>query len=644
MFKMLFESATQTAGKQTPARGVSGAFQAGALRQGENNVSALMNVMEAVGRARDERETAHSALEVIRSSFGWEYGSYWVVDARARVLKFAVESGSVNDEFRRVTQEARFPEGVGLSGRAWQARDLVFVEDLGSLTDCCRREPAQRAGVKSGVCIPIIVQGEVIGTMDFFSLEALQLSEERMTVLRSVSRLVSKNIERLQQVELQKEAALNAHAVSRVLTAIADAKSQSEAASIALETVRNAFGWAYGSYWQLDPQENALTFSVESGSVNDEFRRVTREARFEKGVGLSGKTWQAKDLLFVDDLGTMTDCCRRESAQRAGVKSGVCFPILVKGQVIGTMDFFSLEVLCLSEERLNALRSVGQLVSSAIERIRKTEMEKHTAAQLSDSVSELSHFSQELQTISRNISRDAENSSGEANTVSAASEQVTASVQTVAAAVEEMNTSINEIAKNAIQAASITEKAEARAGESRLMMDTLGKSAQEIGNVVEVIKNIAAQTNLLALNATIEAASAGEAGKGFAVVANEVKELAKQSAAATENIRGQIQEIQASVKASIQSISDITNVVLEISQINKSIASAVEEQSIITNEISRSVSEAAKSSAEISGNILTLASLSRQTANSAEDVQQAVQKLNAMSGELKQLMTQLDPT
>ena len=434
----------------------------------------------------------------------------------------------------------------------------------------------------------------------------------------------------------------NALAIIKVLEAVGKAQAELEAIMAALEAVKNSFGWAYGSYWAVDAQENVLKFALESGSVTEEFRRITQEASFKEGVGLSGKTWKNRDLVFVPDLGTMTDCCRREPAQRAGVKSGVCFPITIKGQVIGTMDFFALETLTLSPERLNALRSVGQLVSNAMERLHKLEQEKQTAEKLKQNSIELANFSGELEVLSQNILSDAENSALQSDNVSAAAEQVSVSIQTVASASEEMNASIGEIAQNAVQAASITEKAEAKAEESRNIVDALGKSAKEIGNVVEVIKSIASQTNLLALNATIEAASAGEAGKGFAVVANEVKELAKQSATATEDIRLKIEEIQSNTAQAVTAINEIASIVVEVNQINRTIASAVEEQSVTTNEISRNVSEAANGSSNISENILGLADLAKKTAQSAEASQTAIQKLNKMSEDLKVLIAQFN--
>ena len=225
----------------------------------------------------------------------------------------------------------------------------------------------------------------------------------------------------------------------------------------------------------------------------------------------------------------------------------------------------------------------------------------------------------------------------QANTMSASAEQVSAMVSTVASAAEEMSASIGEIARNAGQAANITTKAEAKSQETKVIVDVLGDSAKQIGQVVEVIKDIAAQTNLLALNATIEAARAGEAGKGFNVVANEVKELAKKSAASTETIKQQIQTMQGNSSKAIEAINDISTIVNEISKINQGIASAVEEQSVTTTEISRSIQEASRGSQGISQNILGLVTLANQTGKSAESSRESTKEMAELASELMNL-------
>src|SRR5207248_3539759 len=171
----------------------------------------------------------------------------------------------------------------------------------------------------------------------------------------------------------------------------------------------------------------------------------------------------------------------------------------------------------------------------------------------------------------------------------------------------------------------------------------LGQSSAEIGKVIKVITSIAEQTNLLALNATIEAARAGEAGKGFAVVANEVKELAKETARATEDIGQRIDAIQRDSQAAVAAIAQISDIINQIHGIQNTIASAVEEQTATTNEIGRNISEAAQGSAEISRNITSVAEAAQSTSEGASHTQQAAAELARVAAALQKLVGQYRP-
>lgn len=247
--------------------------------------------------------------------------------------------------------------------------------------------------------------------------------------------------------------------------------------------------------------------------------------------------------------------------------------------------------------------------------------------------------SEELAEIALHLTRSSQDASEQANGVSRSSEQVSANVSVVAASSEEMLASIREISKSATEAARVAKTAVSIADGTNLTISKLGISSQEIGKVIKVITSIAQQTNLLALNATIEAARAGEAGKGFAVVANEVKELAKETARATEEIGQKIDAIQADTAAAVKAIGEVSEIINQVNDISSTIASAVEQQTATTNEIGRNVSDAARGTAEIAQNIGHVASAIEQTTAGARKTQNASRALNEMGAQLQTLVS-----
>ena len=247
--------------------------------------------------------------------------------------------------------------------------------------------------------------------------------------------------------------------------------------------------------------------------------------------------------------------------------------------------------------------------------------------------------SSRLSEVSQLMSANAEETAVQSNVASAAAEQVSTNVAMVATAAEEMGASIKEIAKSANEAARVATTAVKVAESTNAKVAKLGESSAEIGNVIKVITSIAQQTNLLALNATIEAARAGEAGKGFAVVANEVKELAKQTAKATEDISRKIEAIQGDTKGAVEAIAQIGHIINQINDIQNTIASAVEEQTATTSEIGRNVTEAAKGSSEIAQNIMGVAQAARSTTEGATNTQTSANELSVMATSLQQLVS-----
>jgi methyl-accepting chemotaxis protein len=248
--------------------------------------------------------------------------------------------------------------------------------------------------------------------------------------------------------------------------------------------------------------------------------------------------------------------------------------------------------------------------------------------------------SEELSATGHQISANSEETATQANVVAAASEQVSTNVNVVATGSEEMLASIREIAKSSSEAARVAKNAMNVAANTNQTITKLGDSSMEIGEVIKVITSIAQQTNLLALNATIEAARAGEAGKGFAVVANEVKELAKETAKATEDISRKIEAIQADTKGAVAAIGEISTVISQVNDISNTIASAVEEQTATTNEMGRNITEAAKGSTEIARNIGGVAEAAKSTSTAAGHTNTASAELARMAAQMQTLIQQ----
>ncbi|MBO9570461.1 MAG: methyl-accepting chemotaxis protein [Cellulomonas iranensis] len=259
-----------------------------------------------------------------------------------------------------------------------------------------------------------------------------------------------------------------------------------------------------------------------------------------------------------------------------------------------------------------------------------------TMAGVAEASGTVAAAAEQLSAASRQVATGAQETSAQAGVAAGAAGDVDQHVQSVSAGAEQMGASIREIAQNAAEAAKVAQAATAAADEAGVTVQRLGESSQEIGNVVKLITQIAEQTNLLALNATIEAARAGEAGKGFAVVAGEVKELAQETAKATEDIARRVEAIQGDTAGAVEAIGQIEGIVRSINDYQTSIASAVEEQTATTTEMARGMSDVASGSAQIRTAVSEVAQVASSSSSALVQVETSVSELAQMSEDLRE--------
>ncbi len=493
-----------------------------------HDVETFAEIIAALNLASDEASVYRIAVDTFVRVSNSGYGAVWLPGSGTQ-MHLAYETGVLAQKMASAFPDGRNPMDAGLVGRTFRSRETVFIDDLATISDCLRANEARSRGMTAAICHPLVQDGRVAAVLEYFSEQPVTEDADRRTKMQAIAKLADMAVfQAIAKTRLQ-EITGDRLAVTDVVGSIMETSDEDETVRVALESVREAFGWAYGSYWKIDEAGNVLRFDQESGSAGEEFRKVTLAASFAEGAGLSGRAWRARDLVFVQDLAELTDCVRAPAAGRAGVKSGICFPIIIAGAVVATMDFFTTERITLSDSRMGALRNVQQLVSQRIETLRRTGAEKAGAKGLLDSVQQL-----------REATTDAERVADEA-----------------------------------------VERASTMTGE----VESLGSASAAIGDVIKIISSIADQTNLLALNATIEAARAGDVGKGFAVVAAEVKELARETAAATGQVAEQIAAIQANTSAVASGIHATSEIIGRMDSVQVRIAEILQAQATMARNL-----------------------------------------------------------
>jgi methyl-accepting chemotaxis protein len=415
--------------------------------------------------------------------------------------------------------------------------------------------------------------------------------------------------------------------------------------------------------WKLQVIEPAIALRrlIGDAKTMNDMADLVGEARgkvyFDKFRGQIGTFIEREEKLMVIRQQAAADTTKNSKILIiVGTIGIIIISLLVSGFVTGTITKSINRAVALAgslangdmTQRLNAETKdeVGDL-SRALNKI--AEDLGAMLMQVQNGTNVLTESSNELSTVATGLSKSSDGTSERANAVASASEELSVNMSSVSAAMEqsasnvgmvataaeEMSATVHQIAQSASKAQSISENAVVQSQQSATKVTELGVAADKIGKVTEVITEISEQTNLLALNATIEAARAGEAGKGFAVVANEIKELAKQTASATVDIKVQIEEMQGTTSSTIHDIKTISDVINEINDVIISIASAVEQQSAATSEISENVAQAAAGIGEVNENVA-------QSSIAIRDVSRDIHEINNGSSEINNSSQNVD--
>ncbi|MEM1024564.1 MAG: methyl-accepting chemotaxis protein [Myxococcota bacterium] len=643
------------------------------------NGDAARRATVAVQEGQTEDEMVDAALSTICQNFGWEYGSYWTVDEAQGALVFARESGTVSEAFKQVTRSASFAKGVGLSGRTWAKGDVVAVEDLGELQDCCRRESAQAAGVRSGVCLPIKVDGEIVATMDFFMTRYEAVSKHRQDCLRDMASALSVALKRVRAARAMKEIVTRADMLESAVDngqrffMVVDRDFKVQFMNQASRALLEKHSEKFRHRWPAFDVDSVMGSSVDFFHKNPAHQRNMLDdpskLPMRHQIDIEGLKFYINVAAIVDAdgeyIGNSMELEDVTSQMDAESQIGRLIAQASSGELEGRLEASSWEgFLGKVGQGINELLDVvvkplaevqeglGRLSEGALD----FEMSRDHQGQFGQMASSYNHTVETLRDTVGKILKAAAGIGDGVSQISAGNNDLSSRTQEQAAAIEETAATVVELtgtvkqnATNAGEATQLAVHARSAAedggkvvGSAVGAMQEINKSSKRIADIIGVIDEIAFQTNLLALNAAVEAARAGEQGRGFAVVAGEVRNLAQRSAEAAKEIKGlindsveKVEEGSRLVDQSGETLGDIIKNVTRVSDIIAEISAASNEQATAIEQVNTTVGQMDQNTQQNAGLVEEAAAASMSVNREAQQMRQMMAFFKMGEGELE---------
>lgn len=772
---------------------------------GFSETEVVERVLASITAIDKPDKAIRSALDELRKAFGFQYGSFWRKEPQREQLLFAFEVGKVSgSKFRMASQKARYGRAEGLLGVAWEKRTLTEVEGLTGLEDP-RSPPAEEAGLVRALAVPIVVEDEVVGVIDFWASAECEMTAARKSAVHLVAQLLSQRFQRFEDLKVHREAAENARAVNLFTYAVSEAHGLEALFRAAALAFSSAFNLRYSVIWQPSPEGEGLEVTQEAGDAPAQVREMLLAARLKPDEGSVGEAWQTDQVVIETRI-------EDPVLSKNGAKVSVCFPLSTEEGKVAVMQVYAFGWMVVTETRRETFGALWKVLLQNLQRTERerlmsrydpmvngaslamvladtsgsivflnetaerlfSELQSHlpvggpiigahidalhasltrdgsslsdasrlpVAARLEvaeeifdveikamydrrgdylgpmatwDRVTErvlsertveaqrqeararqvalerriaellevvdrmkegdltcsvpvcdgeigrafsgiehlmlelrasmravgalahaLSESADGLSVVSGRVDHNARSTLEEVSGASKGVAEVEKSVSTVTRGVSDLASSVGEVARHASEAADVGARAVRAAAHASEKIARLGKSSALIGTVVKTINTIAEQTKLLALNATIEAARAGDAGRGFAVVAGEVKNLARETADATEDISHRVETIQVDTREVIDAIDEIREVIESINAMQSRIAVAVVQQSATTREISEISATVAQAIERVSENTSAVVRMAEDTTSASTETRRAAEALRVSADQLE---------